>query len=187
MMDWPAFKTSLLAQLPDYFAVVGWSMGGLYGTRLALEAPQRVTHLMNICSSPRFLLDNSWPGVAREVFAEFYRKLSHAPRNTLKEFIELQTSRIKFKIELGGLPTAEGLASGLEILDTWDFREQMTQFDRPACYMFSRLDPIVPVKTMRVMQEIYPNFNYVFFNRAAHMPFLSHPDLFLNELRGFIK
>jgi pimeloyl-[acyl-carrier protein] methyl ester esterase len=187
MMDWTAFKTSLLVQLPEYFAVVGWSMGGLYGTRLALDVPQRVTHLMNICSSPRFLLDDSWPGVAREVFAEFYRKLSQAPQSTLTEFIELQTSRTKFKMELGCLPTEEGLASGLEILDTWDFREQMTQFDRPACYMFGRLDPIVPVKTMRVMQEIYPNFNYVFFNRAAHMPFLSHPDLFLNEFRGFIK
>ncbi|WP_058535067.1 alpha/beta fold hydrolase [Legionella saoudiensis] len=187
MMEWADFKTSLLAQLPEQFAVVGWSMGGLYGTRLALEVPHQVTHLINICSSPRFLLDDFWPGVAPEVFTEFYRKLSQNSQNTLNEFIELQTSRTKFEMELGRLPTEEGLASGLEILDTWDFREQMTRFKRPACYMFGRLDPIVPVKTMRVMQEVYPHFNYVFFNRAAHMPFLSHPDLFLTELRGFIQ
>lgn len=187
MMDWPSFKSQLLNQLPEQFALVGWSMGGLYATRLALEEPLRVTHLLNITSSPRFLLDGAWPGVSAEVFTTFYHNVSKNSEATLNEFIELNVGKDKFHPILGRLPSTEGLESGLDILAQWDFREQLAHFERPACYMFGRLDPIVPVKTMKAMQEKYPNFEYVFFNRAAHMPFLSHTDLFLDELRGFIQ
>ena len=187
LMNWDLFKSQLLSQLPEQFAVVGWSMGGLYATRLALEEPERVNYLVNITSSPRFLLDNDWPGVSKKVFAGFYQKLTIDSRATLKEFIELQVCKSNLQPVLGHLPTIEGLVSGLEVLRTWDFREQLKHFDRPACYMFGRLDPIVPVKTMRAMQLMYPDFNYVFFNRAAHMPFLSHRDLFIEEIRGFIQ
>lgn len=187
MMDWEFFKTQLLKQLPEQFAVVGWSMGGLYATRLALEEPQRVSSLINIASSPRFLLDEAWPGVAKDVFSEFYQKLIIDPRATLKEFIELQTNKNKFQLAVGKLPSSAGLEEGLEVLGEWDFRESLKYFDRPACYIFGRLDPIVPMKTMHAMQLIYPDFNYVFFKRAAHMPFLSHMDLFIDEMRRFIK
>lgn len=187
MMDWSSFKTQLLNQLPAQFALLGWSMGGLFATRVALEEPERVTHLINITSSPRFLLDNDWPGVSQEVFTTFYQNLLKDSRATLEEFIALQVSKHNFELALGHLPSSAGLASGLDILGTWDFRQQLKQFERPVCYMFGRLDPIVPVKTMKAMQEHYPGFKYVYFNRAAHMPFLSHIDLFTNEIQEFIK
>ncbi|HAT9609297.1 TPA: pimelyl-ACP methyl ester esterase, partial [Legionella pneumophila subsp. pneumophila] len=53
--------------------------------------------------------------------------------------------------------------------------------------LFGRLDPITPVKTMAIMEKNYPNFKYVLFNRAAHMPFLSHTDLFITIMDEFIK
>lgn len=187
IMDWLAFKEKLLVQLPNQFAVVGWSMGGLYATRLSLEEPQCITHLLNICSSPCFLLDDNWPGVAQSVFTTFYQKLSLAPYATLTEFIQLQVSKSKIRLEPGYPPTQEGLALGLEILDTWDFRKELKEIKHPICYMFGKLDPIVPSKTMETMQMLYPDLNYVFFNRAAHMPFLSHIDLFVHELQEFIK
>lgn len=185
-MSWEQLKQQLFEQLPKKFALLGWSMGGLYATRLALEEPQRVTQLINVASSPRFLLDNNWPGVAKEVFSSFYQNLLKDARATLEEFIELQMSKSKLEFTLGKLPSSVGLESGLEILATWDFRGQLKHLELPVCYMFGRLDPIVPVKTMHTMQEQYPQFNYVFFRRAAHMPFLSHMDLFVNEIRGFI-
>ena len=75
MMDWFEFKTKLLASLPHQFALVGWSMGGLYSMRLALEEPERVNYLLNIATSPRFLSDNLWPGLSKEVLFNFYNKL----------------------------------------------------------------------------------------------------------------
>ncbi|MDR3442306.1 MAG: alpha/beta fold hydrolase [Legionella sp.] len=187
MMGWESFKEELLAQLPEQFSLVGWSMGGLYATRLAIEAPLRVTHLANVTSSPRFLSDESWPGVSKDVFVGFYQNLITDTRATLEEFISLHSSKNKVPPVLEHLPSSEGLKLGLEVLQDWDLRKGLKHLNIPVCYMFARLDPIVSVKTMNVMQEQYPEIKYVFFKRAAHMPFLSHMDLFLDEIRGFIK
>ena len=187
IMDWGLFKDALLNQLPEQFALIGWSMGGLFATRLALESPDRVVYLMNISTSPRFLLDDLWPGISRDVFTSFYQKLTQNTQATLNEFISLHTPHNNVQSVSGILPTPEGLDFGLQVLETWDFREQLKIFAQPTLFMFGRLDPIVPVKTMKSMQLIYPEFNYSLINRAAHMPFLSHMDLFLDELRGFIQ
>ncbi len=187
MMEWDEFKSQLLTLLPEQFALVGWSLGGLYATRLALEEPLHVAYLINITSSPCFLSGDRWPGVSPEVFSGFYQNLISNPRRTLEDFTQLQVNKTQLKLPLGDLPSSDGLKAGLEILGTWDFREQLKAIKPAVCYMFGRLDPIVPVKTMRVMQVIYPQFKYVFFNKAAHMPFLSHMDLFINELNGLIK
>ncbi|MFT4058294.1 MAG: alpha/beta fold hydrolase [Legionella sp.] len=184
-IGWPEFKQQLLSQLPEQFAVIGWSLGGLYATRLALES-SRVTQLINIASSPRFLMDEEWPGVSKAVFASFYHNLLKNPEATLEEFVQLHAGKRQFQLHLDKSPSPDSLALGLEILETWDFRNSLKTYKRPVTYMFGRLDPIVPVKTMKAMQMIYPTFNYVFFNRAAHMPFLSHQDMFVNELRGLL-
>ncbi|MGC1181438.1 alpha/beta fold hydrolase, partial [Legionella sp.] len=187
MMAWDIFKKQLLNQLPEQFVLLGWSMGGLYATRLALEEPERIIHLLNITSSPRFLLSTDWPGVSHEVFNTFYQNLLRDTRGTLKEFLKLHVRKNKLELALGGIPSFAGLESGLEILETWDFRQQLKKFKQPACYMFGRLDPIVPMSTMITMQEHYPTFEYFSFNRGAHMPFLSHMDIFINKIQGLIK
>ncbi|KTC93513.1 alpha/beta fold hydrolase [Fluoribacter dumoffii] len=189
IMEWELFKKFLLEQLPKHFALIGWSMGGLYAIRLAVEEPDRVYKLINIASSPRFLYTDLWPGVSPEVFKKFYKQLFAKPESTLKEFMELNglTSADRLKHLPERLPSPEGLQSGLNILESWDLREELSNFGNPAYFMFGRLDPIVPVKTMNSMQLNYPDFNYLLFKRAAHIPFLSHMDLFIEEFRGFMK
>ncbi|KTD41229.1 alpha/beta fold hydrolase [Legionella parisiensis] len=189
VMDWESFKELLVEHLPDRFAIIGWSMGGLYAMRLAVEEPGRVDYLVNITSSPRFLNSDLWPGVSHDVFKKFYKNLLEEPHATLKEFLVLNgLSRNDNQFHLPDkLPSQEGLELGLKILETWDLREKLKQFDKPSCFIFGRLDPIVPIKTMNFMKLSYPDFHYVLFKRAAHMPFLSHMDLFIEELRGFIK
>ncbi|MBI2786170.1 MAG: alpha/beta fold hydrolase [Legionella longbeachae] len=189
IMDWDIFKHNLLNVLPKHFALIGWSLGGLFAIRLAVEHSDRVEYLVNITSSPRFLLDGLWPGISSEVFKRFYQKLSADPHIALRDFLELQGLKADDNLQQlpNKLPTLAGLETGLNILETWDLREELKRFVNPACFMFGRLDPIVPIKTMNQMQVLYPQFNYVLFNRAAHLPFLSHADLFIKEMRGFIK
>jgi pimeloyl-[acyl-carrier protein] methyl ester esterase len=187
MMDWHTFKTFLLEFLSKEFAVAGWSMGGLYATRLAIEEPKRVLCLLNINSSPRFIADATWPGLSKEVFFHFYENLSQDMSKTLEDFIALQINNTNIPLSLGAPPSQEGLELGLDILGDWDLREGIKKLVQPTCYMFGRLDPITPVKTMQTMQQYYPDFKYVIFNKAAHMPFLSHPELFIKEILEFIK
>lgn len=188
-MDWHTFKEALLPQLPRQFALLGWSMGGLFATRLAIETPERVSHLINVASSPRFIKDHEWPGVEPHVFDIFYRQLNHQGKETLEQFIKLQlqgqdVDPSLFKPEE---PNLIGLRQGLEVLLQWDLRDHLAMIQLPVLYIFGRLDSITSRHIMTKMQTHYAQFNYKMFSRAAHAPFLSHPNEFINTLKEFIQ
>lgn len=186
MMDWERFKKELLSQLPPYFAVLGWSLGGLFATRLAIENPDRVQYLCNVASSPRFILDTDWPGVPRSVFEQFHQNLALDLTKALQDFVVLQSNKQLSEYKPKAMPSATALKSGLEILDSWDLRPGLEKLKPKAHYFFGRLDPITPPATMQAMQALYPHCGYSLCKKSAHMPFLSQPEFFINELRGFI-
>lgn len=187
MQDWNSFKQNILARLPHQFIIAGWSMGGLFATRLAIEEKERIIKLINITSSPRFISNGEWPGVPREVFVSFYQNLAQDVNRTLQDFISLQLHKRTVQLPVAVLPSKSGLESGLRVLDDWDLRTGLADLTLSTCFMFGRLDPITPVKTMNYMQTVYPKFHYVLFNKAAHMPFLSHTELFVDEFLRFIR
>ncbi|KTD17247.1 alpha/beta fold hydrolase [Legionella jordanis] len=182
LMGWDQFKEELLNRLPERFVLVGWSMGGLFASKLALEAQEKILHLVNIASSPRFIKEGDWPGVEKIVFQNFFKNLAIDPHKTINDFISLQFRNLNHSPALDFHPTIAPLKKGLEILEQWDLREQLLNFKKPASYWFGRLDAITPIETMKAMQNHYPQFNYVLFPRAAHMPFLSHQFEFLEHL-----
>lgn len=186
LMSWDEFKERLLMQLPQHFAIAGWSMGGLFATRLALEEQQRVSHLVNIASSPRFIKEKAWPGVDKAIFDNYFHNLAIDPGETISQFVTLQLGKQPKRYQNQHMPKPESLKAGLEILADWDLRTDLVQLQKPACFMFGRLDAITPRVTMAAMQKRYPNFEYVMFSQAAHIPFLSHQDEFLTILEQFL-
>jgi len=187
MMNWETFKLVLLEQLPERFAVAGWSMGGLYATRLAMEIPARITHLINIASSPRFVRDPSWPGVDSSIFEAFYEEFKKNPLKTQQQFLALQLQG-QTELEMVSSTTSEtALEDGLGVLLQWDLRPGLLHLNLPVLYLFGRLDTITPRKTLLRLQRLYPQFNYVLLPQSGHVPFLSHPEEFTHALEGFLQ
>lgn len=185
MMDWGQFKRTLLAGLPLQFAVAGWSMGGLYATRLALEEQNRVSHLLNIASSPYFIKSDNWPGIELQVLNTFMTRLQNNPQQTRDDFIKLQARGHTVQSDNASYST-ESLQQGLNVLLEWDLRDALMHYEKPTSYLFGRLDAITPYATMKAMQQIFPSFDYFIFAKAAHMPFLSHQHEFLTYLEQFL-
>lgn len=184
--NWESFKEHLLLKLPPRFSVVGWSMGGLYAMRLASEESLRVQRFICIGSSPKFVAEATWPGIAQNVLINFHRNLAKDSTKTLNEFVALQLnsdSNERYAVST----TKTGLKQGLAILSEWDLRTQLDNITQPGCFMFGRLDPITPARTMNAMQSAYPHFKYILFKKSAHMPFLSHTQLFIHELNEFLQ
>lgn len=186
-MPWALFKQSLLAQLPAKLTLIGWSMGGLIATRLALEAPEHVQKIIHVASTPRFTSATDWPGVETVIFTDFYNRFLENPTRTRQQFMRMQLQGH------AGTPNTreiyashEGLQHGLMILKEWDLRTQLSALTIPTTYIFGRLDAIVPYATMQAMQQNYPDFNYVLLDKAAHIPFLSHKDTFIACLRAIL-
>ena len=162
-------------------------MGVILATKLALEEG-RVTHLVNITSSPYFIKEDNWPGVKLKVFNNFYNNLASNHQQTLIEFVRLQLQgEEQNEIKIANISKLDGLKSGLDLLAICDLRESLLQLKIPVLYMFGRLDAVTPWKTMIAMQELYPNFNYFLFDNAAHVPFLSHKEGFKNLLEDFLQ
>ncbi len=186
-MSWALFKQSLLTQLPAQCTLIGWSMGGLMATRLALEAPDRIQKMINIASTPRFTSTTDWPGVETGVFNDFYQRFLENPIRTRQQFMRAQLQgQVCKPLMRETYASHQGLQYGLEILNEWDLRSQLSALMMPTTYIFGRLDAVVPYSTMKTMQQNYPFFNYVLLDKAAHIPFVSHKDAFITCLRDFL-
>jgi pimeloyl-[acyl-carrier protein] methyl ester esterase len=189
-MAWEAFKTKLLTKLPPRFVLLAWSMGGLYASRLALEMPERIEHVINVCSSPYFIHCDQegslWPGVKIPALEQFYQALLANPQQTLQDFIKLHAGAFKLDDLLSPLPRPSALLAGFEVLKQWDFRAQLIHLNMPLSYLFGRLDSIIPRDLLPVMRRHYPQFQYHCFKKAGHVPFLSQPDEFLHVLDGLL-
>lgn len=185
LMPWLIFKQKLLAQLPKHFIVIGWSMGGLLATRLAVELPENVLHLINIASSPCFVKEENWPGIEKIVLSNFFKKLHLNPQRMLREFIHLQLKNLNYAFP-ESFSNTEGLKLGLEILRQWDLREALVHFPQPVTYLWGSLDAIVPQELVFAMKKLYPHFNYFLYSQAAHIPFLSHENKFIKNLKEVI-
>lgn len=185
LMDWHTFKCHLLTVLPQRFAVLGWSMGGLFATRLALEESQCISHLMNVASSPCFVKTKAWPGIEKSTLAHFYQQLQANPQDTMQSFLALQFGK-KTLPSLNLSPSIEALSAGLTVLNEWDLRGALSTLSIPVCYMFGRLDSIVPSRVMTVMQKKYPQFEYALVKKASHVPFITQEILFIERLQAFL-
>lgn len=185
LMSWDEFQQMLLEHLPQKFAIAGWSLGGLYATRLALESG-RVSHLINIAASPCFIKKEDWPGVNPQVLEKFLANLETQPRETLEDFVVLQARR-KSSVLPETLPATTALRAGLQILESWDLRKPLASANFSIAYCFGRLDSITPFAVLEAMQTHYPQFNYHLFKKSAHMPFLSQQEEFIYILEDFIQ
>ena len=187
-MSWQEFKTEILSLLPATFMLLGWSLGGLFASRLAIDEPTRVAKLINVTSSPYFISTDNWIGIDKRVFADFYEQFKANPQKTRTEFIQNQlTSDVDFKLQLSDEIDLYGLEKGLEFLLNWDLRADLQLVELPVLYIFGRLDSIVPRKLMPLLQDKFPQFEYVMLRRAAHVPFLSHMQEFNEILSEFCK
>ncbi len=184
MSTWSEFKENILADLPTQFILGGWSLGGLFATRLASEAPHRVKQLLQIASSPCFIQNSDWPGISPELLDDFYQRFMLAPQETRQQFVRSQLGSGQPNMNsLAEYDQCSGLHEGLLALKSWDLRANVLNLTTPIAYLFGRLDRIVPYKTMTSLQNKRPQDHYTLFQRAAHMPFLSHRKEFIDWLK----
>ncbi len=81
----------VLQQAPQQAIWLGWSMGGLVASQIALSHPERVRGLITVSSSPCFTAHDEWPGIRPEVLAGFQQQLSEDFQRTVERFLALQT------------------------------------------------------------------------------------------------
>ncbi|MCX7114902.1 MAG: alpha/beta fold hydrolase [Gammaproteobacteria bacterium] len=184
-ISWDAFVATLSQRLPPACYAVGWSLGGAYAMRLALEAPLLVKQFIAISASPKFIAEAQWPGITAEAFDTFMSQFAQNPEKTLTDFLKLQAPH-RAHLSIGRQASVTALEEGLAILKSWDAREALKTLNKGA-FVFGRLDAIVPATTHDSVKAQYPQFDYLLLNDAAHAPFLSHSERVVAYLKCIIE
>lgn len=186
----------IIAQsIPDASIVVGWSLGGLVATRLALDFPEKVQKLVCVASSPCFTQQQDWAGISDEVLTNFQQQLTTAFQRTIERFIALQTlgspqasqNTKELKKAILSQPQAnlQVLNQGLHILQTTDLRGELAKLSLPVLRIYGALDSLIPRRSIPSANEVWPNSQSVIIQHAAHAPFISHPEEFCQQLIAF--
>lgn len=182
-MSMRKFTAKLLDELPPVFAIIGWSLGGLYAFDLTKKAGARVRHLTAIASSPCFIKQPNWPGVEPAILTRFYRRYVRDPFKTVRDFIELQfiNQNNEHSTEYSPmLPTDAQL--GLRLLKFSDFRSEMLSIQCNISFMVGQQDSIVPVSVADALTNQLGIGDVSVINQCGHMPFLTHSQLLINHL-----
>ncbi|MDI3442006.1 pimeloyl-ACP methyl ester esterase BioH [Erwinia sp. V90_4] len=186
---------TILPQAPERAMWLGWSLGGLVASQLALSHPERVSGLISVASSPCFSAQPQWPGIRPETLSGFQHQLSEDFQRTVERFLALQTlgtesARQDARLLKGvvleqPMPTPQVLNGGLEILRTADLRAAMSVLQMPLLRLYGALDGLVPRKIAALLDERWPHSRSHIITKAAHAPFISHPDDFCREVLEF--
>ena len=187
---------TLLPQAPEKAVWLGWSLGGLVASRMALQHTERVDALVTVASSPCFRADEEWPGIQPQTLSDFQLQLSQNFQLTVKRFLALQTlgtenARQDVRVLQDAVlslpsPAVDVLNAGLEMLRNIDLRQDLTALTVPFLRIYGALDGLVPRKIVPQLDQLWPQSRSQVIAKAAHAPFISHPDIFCQQLLDFV-
>ena len=192
-----AIAAELVARVPDA-AWLGWSLGGQFALRAALDHPDRVRGLVMVASSPRFVRGDDWThGVDAQVFRDFASLLQQDYRATLEGFLALEalgstTARddlrsLKTQAFARGEPAQRALLEGLGLLDRLDLRAELPGLQVPSLWISGRRDRLVPAGAMPAAAALTPGARSVVIADAGHAPFLNSTDAVAHEIDVFMR
>lgn len=181
---------------PAYW--VGWSLGGMVVSQLALDYPEKVKAIMLVANSPCFIYKEDWLyGMKAVVFDEFAASLENNFIETIQRFLSLQVQgsesgrqilrQLRKKILAMPPANVQALEAGLKLLKTVDIRDQLINLKMPVIWILGDKDALVKVSLAGVLQKYNSQIEIVVIEKAAHAPFLSHLDQFSEKLISSVK
>ncbi|MCD6039968.1 MAG: biotin biosynthesis protein BioH [Gammaproteobacteria bacterium] len=182
-----ALAACLFEHIPQKAIWVGWSLGGLVAWWVALHYPKKVSRLITVAASPKFMSEENWPGIPLATLEKFARDITIDDEKTLTHFLALQlrgsphSEILRSELQKHFLrPHKDALAGGLRLLLTTDLRVDLPNMTIPSLHIFGSLDTIVPVSVVDCLKPLLRNSQCEIIRRTGHMPFLTHYKEFLN-------
>lgn len=211
-VDLPGFATNKSYQLSEYSLValadsiqkavakpavyVGWSLGGLVASQIAIQYPEKSLGLVTMASSPQFVECDNWPGIKESVLAMFHQQLAQDTTKTISNFLKIQAmgsphvrqdiKQIRDLVMQQEQPTQQVLDDSLRLLETSNLSEQLKAINQPFLRLYGKLDGLVPKQVIPLINSLAPNSQSHIFEQASHAPFISHQTEFLVTLKTWL-
>ena len=188
---------ALASEVDEPAIWVGWSLGGLAVTQLALRYPEKARALMLVASSPCFVQKPGWDsGMGAEVFDDFSNQLEQDFSGTIQRFLSLQVRgsesgrqllrELRKKVLAQPAANILALRSGLSILKSIDLRAELKDLNMPVSWVLGGQDGLVKADLESELKLLATNIESRVYPKAAHAPFLSHLEEFSEQLVAFV-
>ena len=205
----PAFFTRFVAAFldalgVDHAAVIGNSLGGLVGLRLALAEPQRVTALGLVSSGglgrevtyalrslalPGYgKLAVAWgkrrPGAAQRALgraALVFARPRGAPREWIEEQYRLAQLPGFLEAQLATVRAQVGLKGQREVLV-----DRLAQLERPTMVVWGTRDRVLPYSQAKEAFSRLAEGYLELIPECGHLPQVEQPERFVSGLRQFL-
>ncbi|KAE9627562.1 alpha/beta fold hydrolase [Parasedimentitalea maritima] len=172
----------LLQQLPSRFALAGLSMGGIVAMEILRRAPERVSRLCLMSTSP--LPDTPAQAATREpliIGARTGRMDDVLRQSMLPEYLAPGPQRIEvlnlmhqMGMELG---QALFVAQTRALQRRRDQQGTLRKCKVPTLILCGEYDQLTPVKRHEFLAELIPNASLQVITSAGHLPTLERPDV----------
>jgi len=188
-----AWLDPILAQVPERAHWFGWSLGGMLALAAARRAPERVTGLTLIATTPCFAARTDWAhGVQTALLEELAADLSADYAHTVGRFLSLQVlgsdaarstlRSLNEALRRAPRPSEEGLRQGLALLDETDLRGALPTAV-PTRVVVAGKDRLTPAAAGRWLAQAM-DAELTEIPQAGHAPFITHPDPCTEHLRA---
>ena len=175
---------------------VGWSLGGLVCLRLAELFPEKVLGLSLVATNPCFVKKDGWQNaIDQSVFDDFSESLKKDIDKTIKRFLALQVAgsettmatikNLQNALLSRGRAAPRALDIGLDALSEVDQRDSLKHIDSPVQWILGSRDSLVPVSLADSLAALASGSVVTVIEKAAHAPFVSHPEAFAESLINF--
>ncbi|MDX1444485.1 MAG: pimeloyl-ACP methyl ester esterase BioH, partial [Gammaproteobacteria bacterium] len=172
-----ALAEMLLDAAPERAHWLGWSIGGMAAMAAASLSPGRVTKLVTVAATPRFVAGEDWPhAIPAPTLEQMARDLHADYRKTVKNFLSLQVlgddhaqsllRDLRAQRYAHGEPEAESLEHGLDILHDRALREAVRQVSQPWLSIMGSRDRLASPKIGEWLEEHVASCRNVTIPRA---------------------
>ena len=186
---------SLLTEVPDDSILVGWSLSGMIGIRIA--SLKTIRKLILLASSPCFVKKNDWPCGTGAVLVEgLMKRIQDDPDRALQEFALLSskgdgipraTCQVLSALLTKSRAHTRALIDGLAMLLHTDLRGEFSGLRCKSGVILATNDRLLPVAAGAAMLSLHPSMELKVIEGAGHAPFISRPDETRRTLLSMLK
>jgi pimeloyl-[acyl-carrier protein] methyl ester esterase len=179
-----------------HFSIMGWSFGGQIALHYSYKFPKKIKKLFLVSTTPCFVnkIGDWQSGVEANIFNKFANDLIADWQTTMEKFLNLQLLGSEYRktilkklklLFLKKAPDIDSLKRSLNLLLQNDLRYLLPHIDTPSMIMTGNMDKLVPLEASEYMNKSLKFSKIKVFKGAAHLPFLSHKDDFMNTFQEF--
>lgn len=184
--------SNLLLSMPEKFALVGHSMGGIVAMELVRRAPERVTRLALLSTNALAETPSSAGAYEPWIVAAKAGRLEDALREMMRQDYfapgEGRLAILNAFIEMARAQGEEAFVRQCRALQRRrDMQSTLRRCKVPTMVLCGEFDGLTPVKRHKSMADLIPSAELKVVSGAGHFPMLEQPAVTTEAITGWLE